>query len=181
MAKLYYRVLGLPRPDFQRLFAQRMVNILQSRDRNVGNIRMVGSKSRHSKIAERPMKIAGNILLMNTTDRLRIQWGELPFNLCISVLWQGQYFTVRITCRKTEFGRTKTFQIGFQGKQYAYKWTNYKYMAGHHGDRFPVIETPTHALKFVAGEDSLVMINTSKDQAEVNYPGDNSFTVFYQS
>jgi len=127
------------------------------------------------------MKIAGNLLLMNTTDRLRIQWGEIPFNLCISVLWQGQYFTVRITCNKIEYGRTKTFLIGYQGNQYAYKWTNYKYMAGHHGDKFPVIETPTHALKFVAGEDSLVMINTSKDQAEVNYPGDNSFTVFYQS
>ena len=127
------------------------------------------------------MKITGNLLLLNTTDRLHIQWGEIPFNFYISVLWQGRYFTVHVTCTKIVNGSTKTYQIEYQGKQYAYKWTKYKYMAGHHGDNFPAIETSTHALKFVPGENTLDVINILKDQEEVNYPGDNSFIVFYQS
>ena len=127
------------------------------------------------------MKIEGNILLVNTSDRLHIQWCETQFNLIISVLWQGQYFVVRITRFRIENGATKTYLIEYKGKKYAYKWTNYKWMMGHHGDNFPVIETSTHTLKFVAGENFLEMIDLAKDNSETNSPGDNSFIVFYQS
>ncbi len=127
------------------------------------------------------MKIVGNLLVLNSIERLFIEWCNLPFNLYISVLWRGLYFAVKIEAFKIENGSTRIATFYFNNKKYAYGLTKWKYMGGHHGDCFPVIETSTHKLRFHLTLDFLEVKDVSKDSSDKIEQGDNPFVIFYQS
>jgi len=126
------------------------------------------------------MKIAGNLLVLNTTDRLYIEWCDMPFDLNISVLWRGLYFDVNIKAFKIENGSTRIATIYFNKKKHAYGLTKWKYLGGHHGDSFPIIETTTNKLRFHLALDFLEILDIPMNSSN-NEQGDNSFLVFYQS
>ncbi len=127
------------------------------------------------------IKITGNLLIINTKDEILIQWCDLPFNLSVSVLWRGFYFHIHINAYNIENGSTRIATIYFNNKKYAYGLTKWKYMGGHHGDYFPVIETSTHKLKFQLALDFLEVKDVSKDSSDKIEQGDNPFVIFYQS
>jgi hypothetical protein len=127
------------------------------------------------------MKIVDNLLILNTADRLRIQWNDLPFNLNISVLWRGVYFPVSIKAFKIHNGSTRSVAITYRRKTYEYILTKWKYMGGHKGDYFPEIETRSNKLKFQLALDFFEICDEPKGSLNLNVQGDNSFIVFYQS
>lgn len=127
------------------------------------------------------MKILDNLLILNSTDRLHIQWCDLPFNLNVSVLWRGLFFPISIKAFKTQNGSTRSVFIGYKGNQYEHKLTKWKYTGGHRGDNFPEIETPTNRLKFTLTLDSFEICDEPKGPLNLNVEGDNSIIVFYQS
>lgn len=127
------------------------------------------------------MKILDNLLILNTTDRLRIQWCDLPFSLNISVLWRGVFFPISIKASKIQYGSTISVSIVYKAKRYEYRLGRWKYMAGHNGDNFPEIETPSNRLKFHLAFDCFELCDEPKRSSDLNVQGDNSFIVFYQS
>jgi hypothetical protein len=127
------------------------------------------------------MKIVDNLLILNTADRLRIQWNDLPFNLNISVLWRGLYFPLSIKAFQIQNGSTRSATITYKRKKYVYNLTKWKYMGGHSGDYFPEIEARSNKLKFQLALDFFEIFDEPKGSLNLNVQGDNSFIVFYQS
>lgn len=127
------------------------------------------------------MKIADNLLVINSTDSVLIKWSDLPFNLNLSILWRGIYFSFNIHSFKIKNGSTSTATFSFNNKKYAYSMTKWKYTGGHHGDDFPEIETGDHEIRFRLSLTSFEIVDKPKDSGCSNETGDNSIMVFYQS